>query len=332
MHFHQVTPCAQNRMDDKVVTTTVFAAAAVATWWVQDAQDISTTICTAVTTINQKSSRPRALNGRYRRSGALPLASKSFWKKLDEKGDALEFLDFTSLARESIDKLVMLCGPHILSNGFSSAAAGAEKQCHINRRLCKPRDVVARTLRYLLSTAEHKDLHIQFGVVVSTYIDAVQLGIKALVKPLFNHKKGRIFWDQLVENLHQVAERTASLLDIPDVVAMIDGTKVETKASGDHVLQNRDYNGWTKDVKRNLVLVWDPFGKIVDAAINLPGNFHNSKSAWWCKIYKYLEGLPPPSIAFVTTPFTHLEKWLENWSRPKINSLKEPPGPHFTGA
>ncbi len=52
--------------------------------------------------------------------------------------------------------------------------------------------VVSMTLRYLLSTAEHKDLQEQFGVAVSTYIDAVQHGIKALVKLLFNHKKGGV--------------------------------------------------------------------------------------------------------------------------------------------
>ncbi len=75
---------------------------------------------------------------------------------------------------------------------------------------------------------------------------------------------------------------------------MIDGTKVETKTPGDHVLQNRDYNGWTKDLNRNMVLVWDPFGMIIDAAFNLPGNFHDSKPVWWCKIYKHLEALPSP--------------------------------------
>ncbi len=40
-----------------------------------------------------------------------------------------------------------------------------------------------------------------------------------------------------------------------------------------------------------MVLVKDPFGKIVDAAISLPGNVHNSKSAWWCNIYKHLKAL-----------------------------------------
>ena len=218
----------------------------------------------------------------------------------------MEFLHFTALTRESFNELVTLCRAYLLTNSLSSAADGQPKLCHLSRRLCKPRDIVAMTLRYLLSTAEYKDLHIHFGVVVTTYIDAVQLGMQALLKCLFHNEKGRVFWNRSIDNLRQAAERTASFLDIPGVVAMIDGTKIETKAPSDHVLQNRDYNGWTKDVNRNMVLAWDPFGKIIDAAINLPGNFHDSKAAWWCNIYKHLEVLPPPykcvcDDAFYTT-------------------------------
>ena len=44
----------------------------------------------------------------------------------------------------------------------------------------------------------------------------------------------------------------------------------------------------------NIILVWDPFGKIVDASINLPGSFHDSRAAWWCKLYKHFEDLPDP--------------------------------------
>ncbi len=76
------------------------------------------------------------------------------------------------------------------------------------------------TLRYLLSTAEYKDLHIQFGVVVLTFINVVQLGIRALIHALFQHKKARVFWDRPLENLHSAARRTSLFLDIPGVVAI----------------------------------------------------------------------------------------------------------------
>ena len=45
-------------------------------------------------------------------------------------------------------------------------------------------------------------------------------------------------------------------------------------------------------MNRNVVLVWDVFGKIVDAAINAPGTFHDSRSAWWCKIFDHCRDLP----------------------------------------
>ena len=73
---------------------------------------------------------------------------------------------------------------------------------------------------------------------------------------------------------------------------MVYGDKLVTQSPPDHLLQNRDYNGWTKDVKRNLVLVWDPFGRIVDAAANMPGCFHDSKSTKWGNIYDHVRRIP----------------------------------------
>ncbi len=58
-------------MVDNVIASVVFAVAAVATWRVQKAQGISTTICAAVKTIHQKASRQRDPNCRYCPSGAL---------------------------------------------------------------------------------------------------------------------------------------------------------------------------------------------------------------------------------------------------------------------
>ena len=73
---------------------------------------------------------------------------------------------------------------------------------------------------------------------------------------------------------------------------MLDGKKLLTLQPQDASSQNRDYNGWTGDVNRNLVLLWDPYGKIIDAAVNTPGNFHDSRSTLWCDIYKHVRKLP----------------------------------------
>ncbi len=52
-------------------------------------------------------------NGRYRRAGALPRGSKSFWRRVDTVGNDLVFLHFTSLTRESFDNLLSLCHEYI---------------------------------------------------------------------------------------------------------------------------------------------------------------------------------------------------------------------------
>ena len=56
----------------------------------------------------------------------------------------------------------------------------------------------------------------------------------------------------------------------------------------DFLEQNQYCNGWTKGVNRNVVLLWNSCGKIVDAIVNYPGNFHNSKSSLWGNIYNHM--------------------------------------------
>ena len=80
-------------------------------------------------------------------------------------------------------------------------------------------------------------------------------------------------------------------LDIEGVVAMIDGKTCVSLNSAICAEQNRDYNGWTSNVNRNLVLLWDLYGKIIDAVVNTPSNRRDSKSSIWCDIYEHLEKL-----------------------------------------
>jgi hypothetical protein len=147
-------------------------------------------------------------------------------------------------------------------------------------------------LKYLLSTAEVKQLHVQFGCCVSTYMDCVWFSMDAFIHCVGTCQEGKVYWDRSIHNLEKCASLTKQFLDIVGVVAMVDGNKLISFEPSNHILQNRDYNGWTKDVNRNLVLVWDPFGKIIDAAVNLPGCYHDSRSSLWCKIYDHVAKLP----------------------------------------
>ena len=119
----------------------------------------------------------------------------------------------------------------------------------------------------------------------------VELGMVAIIANM-NHPQLRVFWDRSASALEKMAERTAGFLEIPGVVGMIDGRKMDSLQPSDWLEQNWDYNGWTKEVNRNAVLLWDPYGKIVDAAINCPGNFHDSKCTLWGNIYNHIIDTP----------------------------------------
>ena len=183
------------------------------------------------------------------------------------------------------------------------------------------------TLRFVLSTAECKDLQPQFGAIQKTFNDCVSIGLEAIVESLIDHPLAKVYWDHSKEALESCAEKTSSFLDIPGVVGFLDGNKLRSLSPEDYYDQNRDYNGWTKDVNRNLLLLWTPHGKIVDAVVNAPGNFHDSKSARIGNIYKHISKLPDGykvvcDDAFTTGGFMNdkLVKTKECFDEEKVRS------------
>ena len=236
---------------------------------------------------NDELQKPR---GRYLRSGVLHNPRQSFWMRVWRMGDEMEFFHFMSMSRSAFNDLVDLLTSYILNHPQSRDHTKASKRTS-SKRIFKPRDIVAMTIRYLASVAEYKDIQSQFGAVLSCLRDCIELGMSAILT-LIDHPSCRVVWDRSLEHCTKAAERTNSFLDIEGVVGMLDGKKLLTLQPQDTLSQNRDYNGWTGDVNRNLVLLWDPYGKIIDAAVNTPGNFHDSRSTLWCDIYKHVRKLP----------------------------------------
>ena len=162
----------------------------------------------------------------------------------------------------------------------------------ILKRMFNCHDIIAMTVKHLISTAEKKDLHVQFGATASTYTKCVRLGMILVVKVLANDPRAKVWWDKSGSSLKLAAERTATFLDITGVVGMLDGLKVTSLNPSNPKEQNRDYNGWTGDTNRNLLLLWDPFGKIVDVVVNLLGSYHDSRAASWGNVYTHISSLP----------------------------------------
>jgi len=151
-----------------------------------------------------------------------------------------------------------------------------------------------RTLKFLLSQGEAKNLYPQFGMTASVYSNCVNVALPAIITNLINNKKARVLWDRRPEHLQKCAEQTSKFLELQNVVGMLDGKKFSTLNADDPLDQNSDYNGWSGGTFRGAVFLWDPFGKIIDAGINMPGSFHDSKASLDANIYKHIKDLPEP--------------------------------------
>lgn len=63
------------------------------------------------------------------------------------------------------------------------------------------------------------------------------------------------------------------------VFCVADGLKLMHEQSGDVVIQNRFYNGWTHDHYVSNVLVFPPNGREIACALNAPGSCHDATVA-----------------------------------------------------
>ena len=69
----------------------------------------------------------------------------------------------------------------------------------------------------------------------------------------------------------------------------MDGLKITLEQSGDALIQERFYNGWTHDHYVSSVLCVCPDGAIPKAYVNIPGNVHDSLIADYGDKYDKLE-------------------------------------------
>jgi hypothetical protein len=77
---------------------------------------------------------------------------------------------------------------------------------------------------------------------------------------------------------------------LTDVWCTMDGFKITLEQSGDALIQECFYNGWTHDHYVSFVLCFCPDGTIPPIAyINIPGAVHDSQIANYGDIYDKLE-------------------------------------------
>lgn len=78
---------------------------------------------------------------------------------------------------------------------------------------------------------------------------------------------------------------------LADVYAVADGLKLHLEQSGDCVIQNMFYNGWTHDHYVGNIFIFSPAGLIISYAINAPGSMHDSQICDWGGLYVKMEDI-----------------------------------------
>jgi len=75
----------------------------------------------------------------------------------------------------------------------------------------------------------------------------------------------------------------------------MDGTRIDYPSTPSDPTQNeRTYSGEKRKHRKKMVFVVDPFGKIVEAVWNVNGDTHDSRAAWYGRLYTKINNLPAP--------------------------------------
>lgn len=110
-----------------------------------------------------------------------------------------------------------------------------------------------------------------FGVTGSVCSLILQFGRRLLLLQLSKDAMAavRMPSDEEIKGFKHSFATKFSMLS--DVYAVADGLKLYLQKSGDAVIQNMFYNGWTHDHYVGNVFVFAPNGCIIACAVNAPG-------------------------------------------------------------
>lgn len=134
------------------------AAALASAYFVDSMMQATTAAATAAAGDDVDDRPPRPPQGRYLRgTGTLHAPKESFWYRIKKRGNDAEFLHFTSMTRDAFDKLSSICKNYI--NTHSIKTGKKSKKNLGKRRIFDHQDIIAMTLRWVLSRSEQKDIH-----------------------------------------------------------------------------------------------------------------------------------------------------------------------------
>ena len=127
-----------------------------------------------------------------------------------------------------------------------------------------------------------------FGVTASVGSLFIRFGRRILVRVLRSSSVSAVTMPSVADiNRFKDAFRARHPL-LRNAFCVADGLILRLEQSGDAMLQNAFYNGWTHDHYVSNIFLFAPNGRIIACALNAPGSFHNSTIADFGDIYAKL--------------------------------------------
>jgi DDE superfamily endonuclease len=222
--------------------------------------------------------------------------SESAWRKLYSAQNDQGMITLTGFDCASFAALCVLFAPVFDSYTpfVPSGTSCFEREKLKNKgrkRMIRPEDGLGLVLAWTRTRGSLMALQLIFGMTYSNLDDYLLYGKRIIVKVLRNDPRSSVkipSSERIAEYKEMVSNRHPYLTD---VWCTMDGLKLTLQQSGDALIQERYYNGWTHDHYVSSVLCFCPDGTIPIAYINIPGSVHDSQIADYGSIYDKLESV-----------------------------------------
>jgi hypothetical protein len=157
------------------------------------------------------------------------------------------------------------------------------------KRKIRPEDCLGLVLAWTRTRGSLIALQLIFGMTFSNLDDYLLFVKRIIVKVLRKDQRAhvRIPSSEKIEEYKDMVRNRHPFLT--DVWCTMDELKITLEQSGDALIQERFYNGWTHDHYVSSVLCFCPDGTIPIAYVNIPGAVHDSQIADYGDIYDKLE-------------------------------------------
>ena len=180
------------------------------------------------------------------------------------------------------------------------------------KRLVSANMCLGLTLAWSRTRGAQWPLSMIFGMTGTPVSVWIRFGMRILVYLFMHDDAARV----RLPTVHEIEEYKNSIQRnfpaLQNCYAVCDGLKLHLQQSGNHLIQNRFYNGWTHDHYVSNIFVFVPNGTICICALNAPGSIHDSQLADWGgvypklkKVYDEMDGIVVMDSAFskLTYPF-----------------------------